>query len=192
MRENLDQICELLQDAYNKNWITSRDGNISWKPKGADYFYITPSGVRKQDLTPEQFKKLSLQDLTVLDTNEYKPSGEVHLHHGLLKQTDNEHFVVHLHPTYIVAAMHKGIELNQLQNEFPELSRYTKIAPNVPIVPPISQELAEKCIDNLMTTNNVVGITAHGVVSRGDTLYDAYEHIERLEHICKIVLASNN
>jgi len=183
----LEDICELLHDAYNKNWITSRDGNISWKPKGADYFYITPSGVRKQELTPDQFKKLSLKDLTVLDTNEYKPSGEVHLHHGLLKQTNNEHFVVHLHPTYIVAAMHKGLQLDQLQNEFPELSRYTKIAPNVPVVPPISQELAEKCIDNLMTQHDIVGITAHGVVSRGGTLYDAYEHIERLEHICKIV-----
>lgn len=185
----LDSICKLLHDAYNKNWITSRDGNISWKPVGADYFYITPSGVRKQELTPNQFKKISLKDLTVLDTNEYKPSGEIHLHHGLLKQTDQEHFVVHLHPTYIVAAMHKGVQLNQLQDQFPELSRYTSIASNVPVVPPISQELAEQCIDNLMTQHNIVGITAHGVVSRGNTLYDAYEHIERLEHICKIILS---
>jgi len=38
-----------------------------------------------------------------------------------------------------------------------------------------------------MTQHDIVGITAHGVVSRGGTLYDAYEHIERLEHICKIV-----
>jgi len=185
----LETICELLRDAYSKNWITSRDGNISWKPKGADYFYITPSGVRKQDMTPEQFKKLNLSDMTVLDTNEYKPSGEVHLHNGLLKQTDQEQFVVHLHPTYIVAAMYKDIQLNQLQDQFPELSRYTRIAPNVPVVPPISQELADKCIDNLMASNDIVGITAHGVVSRGNTLYDAYEHIERLEHICKIVVA---
>ena len=184
---SFEEICKLLQDAYNKNWITSRDGNISWKPKGADYFYITPSGVRKQDMTPEQFKKLSLADMAVLDTNEYKPSGEVHLHHGLLKQTNNEHFVVHLHPTYIVAAMHKGYDLPSLTNTFPELSRYTSIAPTVPVVPPISKELADRCICNLMTQHNIVGITAHGVVSRGDTLYDAYEHIERLEHICKIV-----
>ena len=192
----LEDICELLRDAYNKNWITSRDGNISWKPKGADYFYITPSGVRKQELTPDQFKKLSLKDLTVLDTNEYKPSGEVHLHHGLLKQTNNEHFVVHLHPTYIVAAMHKGLQLDQLQNEFPELSRYTKIAPNVPVVPPISQELADRCHENLELDDkgfikyDIVGIKGHGVVAIDTSPWRAFEHIERLEHICKIVLAS--
>jgi len=185
----LETICELLRDAYSNNWITSRDGNISWKPEGSDYFYITPSGVRKQELEPHMFKQINMNDLTVMDQNELKPSGEIHLHHGLLKQTDKEHFVVHLHPTYIVAAMYKGIQLNQLQDQFPELSRYTRIAPNVPVVPPISQELAEKCMDNLMTTNDIVGITAHGVVSRGNTIHDAYEHIERLEHICKIVLA---
>jgi len=183
----LEAICKLLRDAYDKNWITSRDGNISWKPEGSDYFYITPSGVRKQETEPSQFKKLSLRDLTVLDSNEFRPSGEVHLHHGLLKQTDQEHFVVHLHPTYTVAAMHKGVQLDQLARRFPELSRYTSIAPTVPVVPPISKDLAERCIDNLMTQHDIVGITAHGVVSRGNTLYDAYEHIERLEHICKIV-----
>ena len=185
----LEAICELLRDAYAENWITSRDGNISWKPEGADYFYITPSGVRKQELEPPHFKKISIKDLTVLDDTDLKPSGEIHLHHGLLKQTDKEHFVVHLHPTYTIAAMHKGVQLNRLQDQFPELSRYTRIAPNVPVVPPISRELAERCIDNLMTTNDIVGITAHGVVSRGNTIYDAYEHIERLEHICKIIVA---
>ena len=185
----LEAICELLRDAYAKNWITSRDGNISWKPEGADYFYITPSGVRKQELEPEMFKQIDINDLTVLDNNSLAPSGEIHLHHGLLKQTAEEHFVVHLHPTYTIAAMHKSFDLASLTDTFPELSRYTSIARTVPIVPPISRELAEHCIRNLDKSHDIVGITAHGVVSRGNTIYDAYEHIERLEHICKIIVA---
>ena len=32
---------------------------------------------------------------------------------------------MHLHPTYTVTAMHKGIELASLAEKFPELSRYT-------------------------------------------------------------------
>ena len=32
----------------------------------------------------------------------------------------------------------------------------------------------------------------HGVVAIDTTPWRAYEHIERLEHICKIVLASKN
>jgi ribulose-5-phosphate 4-epimerase/fuculose-1-phosphate aldolase len=35
-----------------------------------------------------------------------------------------------------------------------------------------------------------VGIKGHGVVAIDTSPWRAYEHIERLEHICKIVLAS--
>jgi L-fuculose-phosphate aldolase len=37
---------------------------------------------------------------------------------------------------------------------------------------------------------DIVGIKGHGVVAIDVTPWRAYEHIERLEHICKIVLAS--
>jgi ribulose-5-phosphate 4-epimerase/fuculose-1-phosphate aldolase len=43
---------------YKRNWITSRDGNVSIRHHDRDHFYITPSGVRKQTLQPDQFKKI--------------------------------------------------------------------------------------------------------------------------------------
>jgi L-fuculose-phosphate aldolase len=80
------------------------------------------------------------------------------------------------------------LELSNLVTDYPEISRYTRVADNVGMVPPISEELAEQCILKLGEDKDIVGIKAHGAVSRGSTLYDAYEHTERLEHICKIVL----
>jgi ribulose-5-phosphate 4-epimerase/fuculose-1-phosphate aldolase len=56
----LETICEVLEDAYKRNWITSRDGNVSIRHHDRDHFYITPSGVRKQTLQPDQFKKISI------------------------------------------------------------------------------------------------------------------------------------
>ena len=58
----LETICDILKDAYARNWITSRDGNISIRNHDRDHFYITPSGVRKQTLQPDQFKKIGLVD----------------------------------------------------------------------------------------------------------------------------------
>jgi L-fuculose-phosphate aldolase len=109
---------------------------------------------------------------------------------------DDVRIVMHFHPTYCVAAMHAGIQLNEVVKDFPELSRYTKVAPNVPDVPPISQELADKCHENLKLDGNgniqydIVGIKGHGVVSIDTSPWRAFEHIERLEHICKIILAA--
>jgi L-fuculose-phosphate aldolase len=94
--------------------------------------------------------------------------------------------------------MHAGIQLDKLVKDFPELGRYTKVAPNVPDVAPISEELAQGVHNNLCldkdgyTKYDIVGIKGHGVVSIDTSPWRAYEHIERLEHICKIVLASGN
>lgn len=214
----LETICDILVDAYKRNWITSRDGNVSIRHHDRDHFYITPSAVRKQTLQPDQFKKIKInvginsgmgrgiywyshEEMEYTDISQnLKPSGELPLHFGLQKELgqhkNDVRVVVHLHPTYCVAAMHRGIELSNLAKDFPELSRYTKVAPNVGDVPPISQELADQCFENLELDSegnvkyDIIGIKGHGVVAIDTTPWRAYEHIERLEHICKIVLAS--
>jgi L-fuculose-phosphate aldolase len=203
----LETCCDILVDAYKRNWITSRDGNISIRHHDRDHFYITPSGVRKQTLQPDQFKKIKIVSSLMWRDEPYtdisanlKPSGEIPLHFGLQKNmgqhSDEVRVVVHVHPTYCIAAMHAGIDLSTVSDAFPELNRYTRVAPNVGDVAPISQELADACHDNLGLDPagnikfDIVGIKGHGVVAIDVTPWRAYEHIERLEHICKIVLAS--
>jgi ribulose-5-phosphate 4-epimerase/fuculose-1-phosphate aldolase len=206
----LETCCDILVDAYKRNWITSRDGNISIRHHDRDHFYITPSGVRKQTLQPDQFKKIKILEngpvslwreeyYTDISAN-LKPSGEMPLHFGLQRrmgQHNNEvRVVVHVHPTYCIAAMHAGIDLSMISNAFPELNRYTRVAPNVGDVAPISQELADRCHESLQLDKDgniaydIVGIKGHGVVAIDTSPWRAYEHIERLEHIARIVLAS--
>jgi L-fuculose-phosphate aldolase len=202
----LETICELLEDAYERNWITSRDGNVSIRHHDRDHFYITPSGVRKQTLQPDQFKKISIHGLRWQEeyytdiSSKLRPSGEIPLHFGLQRvmgqHSNDVRVVVHVHPTYCIAAMHAGIDLSTISAAFPELNRYTRVAPNVGDVPPISQELADRCHESLQLDDHgtiaydIVGIKGHGVVAIDTSPWRAYEHIERLEHICKIVLAS--
>jgi len=217
----LETICETLVEAYRRNWITSRDGNVSIRHHDRDHFYITPSGVRKQTLQPDQFKKIRILNVPHVPTPMFikpveipswqeefytdisanlKPSGELPLHFGLQRamgqHSNDVRVVVHVHPTYCIAAMHAGIDLSTISEAFPELNRYTRVAPNVGDVAPISQELADQCHKNLQLDEDgniaydIVGIKGHGVVAIDTSPWRAFEHIERLEHICKIVLAS--
>jgi ribulose-5-phosphate 4-epimerase/fuculose-1-phosphate aldolase len=207
----LETICDTMKEAYHRTWITSRDGNVSIRHHDRDHFYITPSAVRKPTLQPDQFKKIQIIDGAVplwremaytAISQELKPSGEIPLHFGLQRRmgqhSDDVRVVMHFHPTYTVAAMHAGISLSDLVRDFPELSRYTRVAPNVGDVPPISQELADRCHASLGLDANgnidydIVGIRGHGVVSIDTSPWRAFEHIERLEHICHIVMASRN
>lgn len=196
----LETLSDIFKEAYKRNWITARDGNASIRWHDRDHFYVTPSGVRKQTLQPEMFKKSDLNgnmmDYTAISA-ELKPSGEFPMHLALQQKITTEvRVVLHLHPTYTVAALYSGIDLQNLLREFPELSRYTSVAPNVPLIPPITQELADACVSNLGLDKqtgeleyNIVGMDRHGVVSVDTSPWRAFEHIERLEHICKIVLA---
>lgn len=200
----LETCCDILSEAYKRNWITSRDGNLSIRFSEHDYFYITPSAVRKQKMQYDMFKKIKLEQnsyeiINKEDISGYLvPSGELPMHYGLQRHINTDvRVVLHLHPTYSVAAMYKGINLVELMQEFPELSRYTNIGPTVPLIPPVTQELANACIENIgynindgSIKYNIIGMDRHGIVSLDTTPWRAFEHIERVEHICKIILAS--
>ncbi len=196
----LETISELFEEAYKRNWITARDGNASIRWHDRDHFYVTPSGIRKQTLQPEMFKKMNLHgdELPYTDiSSKLKPSGELPMHLQLQRKINTEvRVVLHLHPTYTVAAMYAGIQLQDLLKEFPELSRYTTVATNVPMLPPITQELADACTKHIgllpetgHISYNIVGMDRHGVIAVDTSPWRAFEHIERTEHVAKIVMA---
>lgn len=201
-------IGDVMREAYSRGWITTRDGNCSLRRSKSNTLYITPSGVRKNIVYPETIKKIKILNrctstrnlgntVEILDLNDVKDaSGELEMHWNIQKNCKKTRCVLHLHPTYIVAAMHAGLDLKEISKDFPEIYRYTRVGPNVPQVPPISKELATLTSECLGVTLNssieydIVGQKGHGVCSVGNNPWDAFEHIERLEHICKIVLAS--
>lgn len=209
----LDTICDVLKAAYARNWISTRDGNASFKRKDESFLYITPSGVRKQHMNAEMLVKLQFiesvdeeapwKSLMRVDDDYQRriigleASGELPLHVLLQYKVPQNRVVLHLHPTYIVAAMYAGMDLQQLARDFPEINRYTNVGPSVPIIPPISEELAWASIKALELDRNtgeteydIIGLDRHGIIAIGQDAWTAYEHVERLEHICKIALAA--
>jgi L-fuculose-phosphate aldolase len=192
----LNDICQIFKIAYERGWITPRDGNASFKSEcsGGSY-HVTPSGVRKDLLQERMMVEMSLyeQDKMIKDSV-YSPTGELPMHFLLQKDFKEDRVVIHLHPTYTIAAMHKGIDLIKLSELFPELRRYTNVAPSLPAIEPVSVKLALAVVQNIGLEANgsvkydIVGLDKHGVVSVAADAWTAFEHIERLEHICKIAL----
>lgn len=193
-------ICDVLKECYSRGWISTRDGNGSVRRKNESWMYITPSGTKKQRLDAESLVKLEFQvdkSLVKVSTEATgKPSGEIELHRRILSELLDTRSIIHVHPTYTIAAMYAGYDLQTLSLEFPEIHRYTRVAANIPVVPAISFELAEAACQALELQPNgaisadIVGLDRHGVIAVAKDPWTAFEHIERLEHICQIVLAS--
>ena len=178
-------IGDVMREAYSRGWITTRDGNCSLRRSKSNTLYITPSGVRKNIVYPETIRKIKILNrctstrnlgntVEVLDLNDIKDaSGELEMHWNIQKNCKKTRCVLHLHPTYIVAAMHAGLDLKEISKELATLT--------------------SECLGVTLNSSieyDIVGQKGHGVCSVGNNPWDAFEHIERLEHICKIVLAS--
>ena len=118
----IETCSEIMAHAYNLNMITARDGNISVRWESQPFWFITPAGVRKQHLQPAMWKKISVSryengEPMILDytpmSEKLVPSSEYPIHSRLQEMlptgVDNR-VVLHLHPTYINAAMHRGLK----------------------------------------------------------------------------------
>lgn len=194
----LTAIGEVMKRCYEKGWITTRDGNISLRKKDSNCLYITPSGVRKNTIRVEDMIKLKIMDGELIIPDGKKPSGELHMH-WLLQSIDTTQTksVLHVHATNIVAAMYAGWDLQEIARQFPEVNRYTKVGPTVPILPAVSKELGDSTYwamtsfaTNPSIAYDIVGQDRHGVCVVARHPWEAYEHVERLDHICEIVLKS--
>jgi L-fuculose-phosphate aldolase len=192
----LTAIGDVMRRCYDRGWITTRDGNISLRRKGSGILYITPSGWRKTIIHPEHIIKCKISDGAVRPPDGTKPSGELHMHWRIQENSKGVRAVVHVHPTHIIAAMYAGWQLDEMAKEFPEVSRYTRVGPNVPSLPATSVSLGDATADALCVEQDgrlqydIVGQANHGVCSVASDPWSAYEHIERLDHICEIVLKS--
>ena len=188
-------IGDVMRECYRRGWITTRDGNCSLRRTGDSKIYITPSGVRKNLIHPEFVECLQVSDGKVVLKEGENPSGELEMHWQLLRDAKKTRCVLHVHSTNIVAAMYAGWDLKNMALQFPEIYRYTHVGPNVPVLPAISQALADETskalgLDKGTLEYDIVGQGNHGVCAVGQNPWDAFEHVERLEHICQIVLNS--
>ncbi len=194
----LAQACAVMREAYERGWISTRDGNVSVAMSDRRGFLVSASGVIKHALVPSQFVFVPAEPAAAGAANTtLRPSGELDLHRRLQALLAGRALtVLHLHPTHIVAALYAGRNLAELSADFPEVTRYTRVGPNIPALPATSTELAEACEaafqPALGPAPHILGLDRHGVVAVGKTPWEAFEHVERLEHICRIALAAGH
>ena len=192
----LTAIGDIMRECHERGWITTRDGNISLRRTNSKTLYVTPSGWRKTIVHPEHIVKCKLADDGVSVPSGQSASGELHMHWLIQRNASKTRAVVHVHATHIVAAMYAGWDLQEVARQFPEVNRYTRVGPNVPCLPATSRELGDATGAHLGVAGDgslqydIVGQANHGVCAVAGDPWSAFEHVERLEHICEIVLKS--
>ena len=188
-------IVDTMKRLYSNKYISIRDGNVSFKPKNENFFYISAGSIKKNEINEDQILKVHFDKKgTWYDkTYKYQPSREISMHSNLQTHEhnyDKDTFVVHAHPPNIISyiGITKSNELNNIKDFFPELN-VGKIGKNVKYHEAGSQELASDCFYRLHN-NDIVGLERHGSLSIGHDIDKIFEDIETLEYYINIHLKS--
>ena len=173
-------ICEIGKRLYSKSFVAANDGNISVRT-GEDEIICTPTGLSKGVMTEEMLVKIRMNGEVVEGT--LKPSSEIKMHLRVYKENQQISGVVHAHPPVATAFAVAGIELQP--NLLPEAVVMLGTVHVAPYATPGTDEVPE-AIAPYVKKSKAVLMANHGVLTWGDSIYEAYYRMESLEHYAKI------
>jgi L-ribulose-5-phosphate 4-epimerase len=96
-----EEVCRLHAELPRHNLVAWTSGNISGRDPESDLVVIKPSGIRYEDLTPENMVVVDLYGRVV--EGSYKPSSDTFAHVYVYRHRAEINGVVHTHSTFATA-----------------------------------------------------------------------------------------
>lgn len=185
-KERREEITEIAHTMYQKGYISGPEGNLSVRLE-ADRVMITPSGLHKGFLRPEQMVIVNLEGVRVdtpTSANAHlKPTSELPMHLEVYRQRADVDAVVHAHPPYAVTLSIANLPI--ADDLIPELVVFLRRVPVTPYATPSSEENAQ-AIREVIRGCDALVLQRHGSLTIGRTLMMAFMRLETVESSAKI------
>ncbi|MGA2401067.1 MAG: class II aldolase/adducin family protein [Syntrophobacteraceae bacterium] len=178
LRLEIIKVCRKLE---SKGLIAASDGNVSCR-LGEDCILITPSGVSKGDLEPEDLAKTCMRGN--LPEGPIRPSNELRMHLHVYSMRPDVLAVVHAHPPLATAFTLAGFPFNS--KVLPEVWLMLGKVPVAPYATPATDEVPQS-IEPYVTDSRAILLKRHGALTFGGTVTEACMRMEKLEHCAKIL-----
>ncbi len=178
----LKAIVESCRRLHERNLLAAADGNISCRLP-FNRIAITPSGVNKVKLRVEDMAFMQLSGIVIKG----KPSSERLMHLAVYRACPEASCVIHAHPPTAIAWSLARPDLAFLPDEsLPEVILAAGRIPIVPYARPGTTAMGE-ALAKFLPQHRLMILARHGALCWGETIEDAYNGIERLEHVCQIL-----
>jgi len=173
-----EEICRVMRALYERGLITALGGNVSARVPGAKEFWITPSGVFKGAVEPDDLVKLDLEGNIVEGI--LRPSIERLMHAAIYRVRPDVNAVVHAHNPYTLGLALAGVELKPVSDEAVMVLRRVEI---VPFAFPGTDKLANLVAEYAAKGARALVLQNHGVVAMGANLLEAEAIVETMEEV---------
>lgn len=181
----LDALCDAGRQLWQRNLLAAADGNLSLRlPDGR--IAMTPSGLPKARLGREDLAWLDLEG-RILAGN---PSSERQMHLAVYRACPEARVVIHAHPPTAIAWSLAFPDAEALPDDaMPEVILAAGRIPQVPYARPGTADLGSALLP-FLPAHRLLLLARHGGLAWGEGIEEALGGMERLEHVCQILLAA--
>jgi L-ribulose-5-phosphate 4-epimerase len=177
-----EQICRLHAELPRHALVAWTSGNISGRDPHTGFVVIKPSGIRYEDLTPENMVVVDLDGRVV--EGKYKPSSDTFAHVYVYRHRPDVNGVVHTHSTFATAWAAAGRPippvLTAICDEFGgpiPVGVYAKIG---------GDEIGQEIVRSIGTSPAIL-MKNHGVFTIGKTPEAAVKAAVMVEDVARTV-----
>ncbi|MBC7741189.1 MAG: class II aldolase/adducin family protein [Bdellovibrionaceae bacterium] len=176
------QIVDICERLHGRNMLAAADGNISVRLSD-DEIFITPSGIAKAFMRPEQMAMINLNG----DILDGKPSSERLMHLEVYRNCPKAKAIVHAHPPHAIAWSISHPNLKKLPSDcLSEVILATGDIPFVPYARPGTEAMGTE-LKAFLPQSRALILRSHGALAWGEDLEEAYRGMERIEHSAQIL-----
>jgi L-fuculose-phosphate aldolase len=178
-----------MKELYQEKILTDIGGNLSFRSieEPERYFWITPSGMKKDIVEPEHLIKMNMDGEEENDDSDLSPSVEWPMHLRVYQEDEDFQFVIHSHAPLATAY--------SILTEPPKIPPLTAelgfLVPEIVIVPyqqSGSTELGEAVAESLWDSQTLV-LENHGVIAVSENSFeDAAIKTRALEEYLQLYL----
>ncbi len=165
---------------YERGYIAANDGNISARVD-KKRILITPTRMGKGFMKPKDLILVDVNGRPLSGTR--KPSSECDFHVKIYRDRPDVNSVCHAHPPYATGFAVAGIPLDKMI--LPEVIIRLGIVPIVEYGTPGHSELYDQ-IHKKLKNHDAFLLANHGALTVGNSVMDAYDKMETLEHAAMI------
>jgi len=177
-------VCRVGRKLAERQLIAGGEGNIAVR-LGADRVLVTPRGLAKGDLAPDDLVEVDLEGRHLRGARQ--ASTELQMHLTILRVRRDVEAVVHAHPPVATGFAAAGRALEG--DVIPELIALVGPVPLVPYGMPGTPELSERILPALQGHDALL-LANHGAVTMGRTLEEAQYRMESVEQSARILLVA--
>lgn len=176
-RRNIIEVCRRV---YARGWLAATDGNVSVLLDDGR-IVATPTGVHKGYMSEGELIIVDREGKLVQGS--LAPSSELKMHLAAYDERPDVRAVVHAHPTNCIAMSLAGISLAQCL--LPEIVFTFGSIPTAAYTTPTTDEVPAE-VRKWIRDFDALILDRHGSLTVGKDVFDAYNKLERMEHVAEI------